>query len=120
MRMRYIFGTKIIYGLIKRHGSYQAMILNRLKISGTSALLLLSLVLAPGIAAADNISLRDGHPEKYTVTRGDTLWDISAKFLQDPWLWPEIWDINPAINNPHLIYPGDVVMLAPDKSGSEN
>ena len=90
------------------------MILNRLKslsINGASALLLLSLALAPCLVTADNISLREGHPEKYTVARGDTLWDISAKFLQDPWLWPEIWDINPKINNPHLIYPGDVVML---------
>ncbi|MEL7449172.1 MAG: LysM peptidoglycan-binding domain-containing protein [Pseudomonadota bacterium] len=55
--------------------------------------------------------LRDGHPERHVVVRGDTLWDISEMFLRDPWLWPEIWYVNPQINNPHLIYPGDVISL---------
>ena len=55
--------------------------------------------------------LREGVPETYVVKRGDTLWDISAMFLRDPWLWPDIWQVNPEIPNPHLIYPGDIIRL---------
>ncbi len=62
-------------------------------------------------AAAQNAQLRADHPDEYIVAEGDTLWDISDTFLQNPWMWPEIWQVNPQINNPHLIYPGDVIRL---------
>lgn len=61
---------------------------------------------------AAGAQLRADHPDTYTVKKGDTLWAISARFLSKPWLWPEIWQANPQVQNPHLIYPGDVLNLA--------
>ena len=55
--------------------------------------------------------LAEDAPDEYVVQEGDTLWDISATFLRDPWYWPEIWYVNPQVENPHLIYPGDVLAL---------
>ncbi len=73
---------------------------------------LLGLMMA-GTAWAQDLSqyLKPGHPDVYVVVKGDTLWDISGTFLSKPWLWPEIWQINPQIENPHLIYPGDQIAL---------
>lgn len=62
--------------------------------------------------AAQAVELNENHPQEYVVVKGDTLWDISGKFLRYPWHWPEIWSVNPQIENPHLIYPGDRIWLA--------
>ena len=69
-------------------------------------------MVAAAVCAAGAAQLRSGHPDSYTVRRGDTLWGISARFLAKPWLWPEIWQANPQVRNPHLIYPGDVLNLS--------
>ncbi|QMU62052.1 MAG: LysM peptidoglycan-binding domain-containing protein [Gammaproteobacteria bacterium] len=58
-----------------------------------------------------NVEFKASAPEQYTVAPGDTLWDLSNRFLVQPWYWPEIWYLNPQINNPHLIYPGDVISI---------
>jgi len=71
----------------------------------------LAIALAAQSGAGGEVVLNPSHPDRYVVERGDTLWDISAMFLRDPWYWPEIWRVNPQVDNPHLIYPGDVLVL---------
>jgi len=62
-------------------------------------------------AAPSGLALNPNAPDSYVVKRGDTLWAIAKVFLRDPWYWPEIWQVNPQIQNPHLIYPGDTLRL---------
>jgi nucleoid-associated protein YgaU len=73
--------------------------------------LLALLLLASAGLAHGQVQLKEGFPQQYTVVRGDTLWDISGKFLSEPWKWPELWQVNPQIQNPNLIYPGDMLTL---------
>ncbi len=80
--------------------------------SGTAATRTQSSQYEPVLARINEpVPLAEGHPDEYVVQVGDTLWDIAATFLKDPWFWPEIWYVNPDIVNPHLIYPGDVLGL---------
>jgi hypothetical protein len=73
--------------------------------------LLLAALLVPLLALAQSVELNPDHPTRYIVKKGDTLWDISQHFLVEPWRWPEIWQVNPQVRNPHLIYPGDELAL---------
>ena len=81
-----------------------------------NVLLIISLFFSLNVFS-DEITLKDNAPTSYIVKKGDTLWDISGVFLQQPWLWPKLWRLNPEINNPHLIYPGDELNLVFDEKG---
>lgn len=74
-------------------------------------LIVTAIVLAAFTVQAQDVELREDHPREYVVQEGDTLWDIAGRFLTRPWQWPAIWDANPQIDNPHEIYPGDVISL---------
>src|SRR5471030_663057 len=57
-----------------------------------------------------NCTFRADAPDQHLVVKGDTLWDISGKFLDKPWCWPQVWGMNrDEIKNPHWIYPGQIV-----------
>lgn len=77
----------------------------------TRLCMFLAALLVAGSLWAQDVELREDHPREYVVQKGDTLWDIAGRFLSRPWQWPAIWQANPEIENPHLIYPGDVISL---------
>ena len=69
-------------------------------------------LLLPTLVCAAPLAINENSPESYVVIKGDTLWDIAAKFYKDPWKWPAIWGLNKdTIANPHWIYPGDLIYL---------
>ena len=85
-------------------------LINRLQLTTIALTASLALGSLNALSQTDS-PLAGDHPDEYVVQVGDTLWDIAATFLKDPWYWPEIWYVNPQIENPHLIYPGDVLGL---------
>jgi LysM domain len=90
-------------------------ILNPRALNKVLALGLVGCLLLFGVQAAEQnvaVAVRADSPQAYTVQQGDTLWDIAARFLEQPWLWPQVWQVNPQIQNPDLIYPGDTISLS--------
>ncbi len=80
--------------------------------------ILTGLLLFSASLLADVLRIKEDAPQQYVVKKGDTLWDISGIYLEKPWLWPKLWRWNPQINNPHLIYPGDMISLQYDADGN--
>lgn len=104
-----VFSGAVGYTLARPYPEARSMSLGTIPRFGFVLLILLLSI--PGGVGAEEVALKPDHPERYTVRAGDTLWGIASRFLKSPWHWPKIWRLNEQIRNPHLIYPGDVVLL---------
>ena len=90
--------------------------LNRAWMLAAALLLAGALAVWSGSVAAQQV--RADAPQSYVVKEGDTLWKIAEMFLEEPWRWPEVWDVNPQVDNPHLIFPGDTLYLSDFTGGA--
>ena len=86
--------------------------MRRLRGVAVIAVVLTVLICFPLLISAQEQKEEEG---VYTIKKGDTLWDISDRFLKDPYQWPKLWERNPYITNPHWIYPGNPVNLSPEE-----
>jgi nucleoid-associated protein YgaU len=73
----------------------------------------------PKSAEEKGMQIQPNTPEIYVIVKGDTLWDLSQKFLNNPWYWPKIWSLNAYIENPHWIYPGNKLKIIPGQGGPQ-
>ena len=78
-------------------------------VTRAAAVALVACAVASPVKAA-TCAFRPNAPDQHVVVKGDTLWDISGTFLQNPWCWPQVWGMNrDEIRNPHWIYPGQII-----------
>lgn len=96
----------------------QTMLAQRAAAIAAGALMFLSIFVVSTPVGADTVNIKSDASDRYIVKKGDTLWGIAGHFLEDPWRWPAIWKVNEQIENPHLIYPGDVIIMAFDENGN--
>jgi len=73
----------------------------------------------PKSAEEKGMQVRPDTPDVYVIEKGDTLWDLSQKFLNNPWYWPKIWSLNAYVENPHWIYPGNKLKIIPGQGGPQ-
>lgn len=84
-------------------------------LSSVSRKFLVALILLVFTTGTQAISLKPDAPERYEVKQGDSLWSIAAQYLEDPWMWLQLWQENQQIEDPHRLYPGDIIYLLADE-----